>query len=230
MKFFDHRIAFGIVLALTTSACLASDVTLFEHDNFGGRRIAIRGAAADLSQQGFNDIASSVIVRSGNWQLCEDSFYRGYRITLGPGRYPSLNPFNLNDRVSSLRDVGWQPQPRPPVPPPPPSGGWGPGPGWGGATRVIMYEGTNFTGRSFVINGGIVRNFDGTGFNDRASSMRVEQGLWIFCSDADFNGECRTFGPGDYAFLPPELNNAISSGRQISSNNPYNNPPQWAPR
>jgi len=100
----------------------------------------------------------------------------------------------------------------------------------GGATRVIMYEGTNFTGRSFVINGGIVRNFDGTGFNDRASSMRVEQGFWIFCSDADFNGDCRTFGPGEYAYLPPELNNAISSGRRISSNNPYNNPPQWAPR
>jgi hypothetical protein len=136
----------------------------------------------------------------------------------------------MNDKISSLRDVGWQPSPRPPALPPPPSGGWGPGPGWGGATRVIMYEGTNFTGRSFVINGGIVRNLDGTGFNDRASSMRVEQGFWIFCSDADFNGECRTFGPGDYAFLPRELNNAISSGRQISSNNPFNNPPQWPPR
>jgi hypothetical protein len=75
-----------------------------------------------------------------------------------------------------------------------------------------------------------VRNFDGTGFNDRASSMRVEQGYWIFCSDADFNGYCRTFGPGDYPNLPPDPNNAISSGRPISSNYPSKNAPEWAPR
>ena len=60
----------------------------------------------------------------------------------------------------------------------------------------------------------------------RASSMRVERGYWMFCTDANFNGECRTFGPGDY----PQLgwfSNRISSGRRISNDYPYNAPPQW---
>jgi len=32
-------------------------------------------------------------------------------------------------------------------------------------------------------------------------------------------GECQTFGPGDYATLPAELNKRISSRRSISNNN-----------
>ena len=31
--------------------------------------------------------------------------------------------------------------------------------------------------------------------------MRVERGYWMFCSDANSCGECRTFGPGDYPSL-----------------------------
>jgi hypothetical protein len=65
-----------------------------------------------------------------------------------------------------------------------------------------------------------------SGFNDRASSLRVESGYWIFCSDAEFRGECRTFGPGDYSSIP-NLNNVISSGRRISNAYPYQDQPNW---
>jgi len=71
-----------------------------------------------------------------------------------------------------------------------------------------------------------MRNLDPTGFNDRASSLRVESGYWIFCSDSEFRGDCRTFGPGDYASLPG-MNNVISSGRQISNEYPYGEKPNW---
>jgi hypothetical protein len=50
-------------------------------------------------------------------------------------------------------------------------------------------------------------------FNDRAASMRIERGYWTFCSDPRFGGDCRTFGPGDYARLPNELDRNISSAR-----------------
>ena len=71
-----------------------------------------------------------------------------------------------------------------------------------------------------------MRNLDTTGFNDRASSLRVESGYWIFCSDSEFRGECRTFGPGDYASLAG-MNNVISSGRRISNDYPYDGKPDW---
>jgi hypothetical protein len=81
------------------------------------------------------------------------------------------------------------------------------------------------TGRAFPISDGVT-NLGRTGFNDRASSLRVESGYWIFCSDSEFRGECRTFGPGEYPLLPG-LNNVISSGRRISDFYPYADRPDW---
>jgi hypothetical protein len=60
-----------------------------------------------------------------------------------------------------------------------------------------------------------VRNFSKSGFNDRTSSLKVERGQWMLCSRSDFRGECRTFGPGEYAHLPRELDNSISSARAL---------------
>src|SRR5690242_8293165 len=74
---------------------------------------------------------------------------------------------------------------------------------------ATLYEGPNLSGRSYPLYD-TIRNLDTTGFNGRASSLRVESGYWIFCSDSEFRGECRTFGPGDYASLPG-MNNVISS-------------------
>ena len=91
----------------------------------------------------------------------------------------------------------------------------------------MLYEGHDFQGRSFPMSRSVVNSLDPTGFDDRAGSLRVTSGYWVFCSDANFQGECRTFGPGEYPNLPRELDGRISSGRQISSAYPYSGPPQW---
>jgi hypothetical protein len=91
--------------------------------------------------------------------------------------------------------------------------------------RAVLYEGPNMSGRAFPIQDAVA-NLGRTGFNDRASSLRVESGYWIFCGVSEFRGECRTFGPGEYANLPG-LNNVISSGRRISSYYPYAERPDW---
>ncbi len=70
-------------------------------------------------------------------------------------------------------------------------------------------------------------NLDRRGFNDKARSLRVESGYWIFCSDANFQGNCHTYGPGDYPNLPSGQSHAISSGRRVSGNYPYRNNPNW---
>jgi hypothetical protein len=124
----------------------------------------------------------------------------------------------MNDRISSARELGgWGP-------PPQQSGGGN----WGEGVRVVLYEGTNFSGRSYVLSGTTLRDLSGTGFNDRASSLRVEQGYWMFCSDTDYHGGCLTYGPGEYPTLPPEFNNRISSARRISHRYPYNQNPTWS--
>ena len=91
--------------------------------------------------------------------------------------------------------------------------------------RATLYEGPNLSGHSYMVND-TMRNLGMTGFNDRALSLRVESGYWIFCNDSEFRGECRTFGPGEYASLPG-LNNVIASGRRISNDYPYDEKPDW---
>ena len=323
----------AIVVAACASGVLAQEITLFEDDNFNGARYGANNSVDDLSRVGFNDRASSVIVRSGSWQLCADSYFRGTCITLQPGQYPSLNSMGMNDAVSSIREVGWSSgggwpggnqsggnqgggwgsgggslvlfsspgltgqqfpvngpmrnfdgtgfndraqsavvnggtwqlcadadfmsscevfspgrydnlgsvsgrvsSARPFDPnaggaggPPPgrPGGNWGGGGSdWGGSTRVVLYERDNFQGRAFTVNSNVLNNLNDAGFNDRASSLRIERGYRMFCTDANFQGDCRTFGPGDYPQLG-WLSNRISSGRRISNDYPYNSPPAW---
>ena len=93
------------------------------------------------------------------------------------------------------------------------------------AAQVTLYEGEDFRGVSFRVDT-TIQNFGPLGFNDRASSLRIERGYWMFCTDSNFLGECRTFGPGDYPTLS-WLSNRISSGRRISNDYPYNAPPRW---
>ena len=78
-----------------------ADVELYEHDDFQGRRLNVRGDVADLGDNNFNDIVSSLIVNRGRWELCSDASFRGNCKTYGPGRYPNVR--GNNDEYSSIR-------------------------------------------------------------------------------------------------------------------------------
>lgn len=119
---FKTIVAVGIV-ALAAQA--AAQVTFFENDDFRGRSFAAQAQVTDFSRFGFNDRASSVEVRGGRWEVCEDSNFSGRCVILRAGRYPSLSAMSLNDRVSSARAVGrnariddqrYAPLPPPPAP------------------------------------------------------------------------------------------------------------------
>ena len=307
------RTLIAVALLAASTATLAAEIVLFSGENFRGPRLQVESAVPNLARSGFNDLASSISVRRGTWQVCDDAGFRGNCVTLTEGDYPTLGQMGLTDRVSSLREVTDR---RADLPPPPAagdqariafydrenfggrgvtvtdvvadfndigfndrtrsvvvySGTWElchdmqfrgecqvlvPGrypqmqgaldhevssarpiaervveqrPAYGvrpGRIRAVLYEGPRFTGRSYVVDENVLRNLDGTGFNDRASSMRIERGYWIFCSDAQFAGECMTFGPGEYPQLPPTLDNRISSGRRIANDYPYREQPRW---
>ena len=186
-------------------------VDLFDGKRFAGRAYPVAGPLASFAND-FNDRAQSMIVYDGYWEVCEDVDYRGACQIYGPGRYPDLGA--MSSRLSSIRPVA----------------GPGPGPGaggWGTGARAMLYEGPNLSGRTYVLDAEVLPNLDRAGFNDRASSLRVEGGYWLFCSDINFDGDCLTFGPGDYPTLPSSLNNRISSGRRIRDQYPYNQNPNW---
>ena len=90
-------------LAIATHA--GAQVTFYEHDGFGGRSFTTQRPVVDFSRVGFNDRASSVIVSSERWEVCEDARFSGRCVVLRRGQYPSLGAMGLNDRVSSVRTV-----------------------------------------------------------------------------------------------------------------------------
>ena len=184
-------------MALACGFALASsawaDVTFYEHENFRGRSFTVVDPVENFARHGVNDRASSAVVRRGSYQLCEHAGYQGRCVTLSPGDYSSLRSMGLDDRVSSARPLARR-----------------------GGARAVLYSQPNFGGSRVVLEGGsMINDFAQSGFNDRASSLRVERGEWMLCSRSGFRGECRTFGPGDYTHLPRDLDNRVSSARPL---------------
>jgi hypothetical protein len=195
--------------ALAASSAMAG-VTFYETENFGGRRFSAEGTVPNFVDRGFNDRARSAVVEGGPVEVCMHVDFSGQCTVLNPGRYPALG--ELGEQISSVRPAF---APRSDVR------------DERGSRRAsaTLFSGPNLTGRALTL--GREGSRDLQSFTDRASSLRVERGYWIFCSEPQFNGECRTFGPGEYTQLPPGLDNRIASGRRITNDFPYAQNPDW---
>ena len=209
-----NRITTGVMASLITLAAgsvAASSITFYQDDNYRGPHMTADRALSNFSGSGFNDSARSAVVHEGRWEICVDADFVNCGV-LAPGAYPNLGAFA--GRISSVRPVDGSY-----------SAERNDNRGRQQMARATLYENSNLSGRSYQL-GDPMPDMRASGFNDRASSLRVESGYWIFCSDADFRGECRTFGPGDYTSLPG-MNDRISSGRMISNEYPYAGKPDW---
>lgn len=196
-------------LAISTAA--VADVTFYEREGFAGRSFSTGRQVANFERFGFNDRASSVIVSSQRWEVCEDRRFRGSCVVLRPGEYPSLAAMGLNERVSSVKPI--QPNARisanryAPVPL--------------AALRdnavpqITFFEQEGFAGRSFKTQERVI-NFSRQGFNDRASSAIVLNHRWEVCENAGFTGRCVVLRPGRYPSLAAMgLNDRISSVKEV---------------
>ena len=211
MKRVVKRLLLGLASAFATVAA-ADSVTFYQDDNYRGRQFIADRPVTSLDRNGFNDRVRSAVVHEGRWEICMHADFNGGCSVVAPGAYPTLGAYA--GRISSVRPI---------------DGGYADKRSddrsriW--EARATVYEGPNLSGRSFPLNT-TMPNRRMTGFNNHASSLHVETGYWIFCSEEEFRGECRTFGPGDYASLQG-LDNAISSGRRISNDYPYSDRPNW---
>src|SRR4029079_18327064 len=92
-----------VVIVLATQA--AAQVTLYSREDFRGESFTADRDIQNMDRRGFNDAASSAVVRGGDWQLWEDARLEGRGPGVKPGDYPSLDAMGLGNRVSSIRAV-----------------------------------------------------------------------------------------------------------------------------
>ncbi|MEC5216042.1 hypothetical protein RCH09_000979 [Actimicrobium sp. GrIS 1.19] len=210
------RAVFLCLGTLLASVVHAGEIDIYEHPDFGGRAIALRDTTPSLGRVGFNDKSSSIVVRSGKWEVCSDDNFNGFCAILDRGEYRRLDG-RLNDRISSAREVDGRDRddgrgdrdadrggPRH-------NGGWERGEP-NSAARVVLFSEDGMRGRSVAITSNVVTLAD-AGFNDAAASLVVEGGYWEVCSDRDFRGQCRVLAPGEYRHLEPAMYRSITSVR-----------------
>jgi hypothetical protein len=89
-----------------------------------------------------------------------------------------------------------------------------------GAADLTLYTDGEFQGRplNVIID---MHQLGSLNFNDRASSLVIEKGAWVFCTGEDFTGKCVTLEPGKYGSLGDMgLDDTITSVRRRDAVSP----------
>jgi hypothetical protein len=232
--------AAAAVLASFTQAAVAGELIFFSEPGMHGNQVTVQRDARNLTQFGFNDAASSAVVRSGTWELCEHADFGGNCAVFERGEYPNLRRFN--NKVSSARQLsgfrdnergrdrersrdervgrddfdGRRDGGRDSV-----YGGSRDGGrdgyrderGGRGDDAIQLFADARFEGPSINLSNDL-RNFNQANFNDKVSSLIIREGRWELCEHADYRGQCVVYGPGRYSFVE-QMNDRFSSMRRV---------------
>jgi hypothetical protein len=177
-----------------------SQVVLYRHNGRIVRAVELTSSVDDLDTRHFNDGADAALVTGGIWRLCDGEGGRGQCSDFPPGQYASLGA--LDGRVRSAYLIAS-------------------GPGYVAtvaavpAGRAILYELPNFGGAEAVVEYGPAPDLAWAHFRNPASSLRIESGSWLVCTDLGYQGDCRVLEPGDYPVLAGTLGHGITSARQL---------------
>ena len=199
----------GALLApLMVSAAFGADLTLFANDDYQGRALGVVIDERQLGVLNFDDRASSAVVEKGTWVLCSDEDFGGQCVTLGPGRYTSLQAIGLNNAITSVRR-------RDPV-----SVGEFKGAdaiaqtAASGPGDIQLYASDDYRGAPHSVDQQQA-DLPMESVQGKATSVVIAGGEWELCGDTYYRGQCVTLGPGKYPSLKNYgLTHGVSSVRR----------------
>ncbi len=200
-----HEAPLALAPGSAPVAPVAGRAFLYSERRLGGTSLVVAGPVGDLGRSDFNDAAQSLVVESGNWLACRDTWFRGDCRVFGPGRYDDLAAFGLDRVISSIRPAE-RPQAvltAPSAPPPEPARG----------AALEFYSEPQFGGERLLLERSIGA-LDRLNFDHRAASVVVLGGTWELCSDVRFSGSCAVYRPGRYPRMG-ELTRQVASVRRI---------------
>lgn len=86
-----------LIAGLVAAGQAAAQVTIYENEGFAGRSFTTQRAVGNFDRYGFDNRASSVMVASGRWEVCEDPGFSGQehhvQMTAPPGNTVTVNRF-----------------------------------------------------------------------------------------------------------------------------------------
>jgi hypothetical protein len=80
------------------------DVVLYSKRNRQGKSLKVNDGIADLSQDNFDDISTSVVVNSGTWRFYTEPNFKGQSIDVESDTARDL-PGIFNNSISSLKSI-----------------------------------------------------------------------------------------------------------------------------
>lgn len=201
-------IAMAVLAAVISIGSAAAEIKVWKQPNFAGEALTLRGEARNLADRGFLDQISSIVVSSGQWQVCTQPDFKGDCVVLDRGEYPTLEQ-RLNHRIESVREVtraAERDRDRG-------DRYASPGRGYARGPAVELFAAPEFRGRSIRLDRDADTLYDGH-FDQRAASVVIHEGTWQLCSEPGYEGFCRVFEPGHYETLG-RLNRRIGSLRRV---------------
>lgn len=144
----------------------AVGVTLYSMPNHSGRNLRITRDTPKLKKLGFANMAMSIRIGHGQWEVCDDNQYKGNCEVFGPGDY-RFSGFGWAKKIKSVRHI------KP------------------GTPLITLYSGENMKGKShtYANNMPHIKDF---ATNDFAHSLKVTRGAWVLCEDSKGKGKCET--------------------------------------
>lgn len=193
MRRFFAAAAAAVMLAALPAAQAAEKPTaiLFKDIDGKGSSVQIDSEITDLGSKNFNDVASSIFVVSGKFEVCKDFNFKGACQTYGQGLH---NLGSLSDAATSIRPVGAAAD--------------------SGNGVILLFTDKDGNGKVVRLTNSVKNLSDYAGFNDTVSSIAIFKGTWKVCKSKDYGGSCTNLGPGVYNL--ESFDNAISSLRVLN--------------
>jgi len=84
-------------------------VVLYSARDYQGTAHGLDKSQPDVRADAQQGAATSAVIASGQWELCDSTYFRGQCVTLGPGKYPSLDSVGLTHGATSARRSAEEP-------------------------------------------------------------------------------------------------------------------------
>jgi len=198
---FRSVVAASILSSVTLAGAVqAAELTLYTQPEFAGAQMTFQRDSRDLAGSGIVDQASSAVVRSGRWEVCTQPDFGGDCMILGRGHFPRLDAriFHRIESVRELAPVALEERAYPSE-------------RHARLGALEVYTRPGFRGQSMKFDD----EATSLATDEGISSLIVREGRWQLCTDEDFNGYCRTYGPGRYPRLGRLEGTPIGSLRRV---------------